>query len=159
MENKIVTGPFVDNIIAKWLYFPVKRYSTNAKDALMLLNTFVQQTPCDLNISFKKQPNTQLFTIDLNGTHAESGYFSMVICLAVINQMVVPLKGWNLKDLKEKYKKANSVIYSDEYDYNEQDEAILEEMYYLEEIEETFSDYFYKFTDEELKALIDYANK
>lgn len=158
MENKIVAGPFLDEIIRLWLYLPKKRYSTNFQDSLLLLNYFVQQNPCDLNINLKKTPNTQIFKIDLNGIHSESGYFPTAVCLAIINKMVEPLKGWTLKELNEIYCKA---IHAEDfyYDYGYENEELNDEIDYLNKISETYCDYFSRFNEEELEALIDYANK
>ncbi len=155
MENKIVAGPFLDHIIAKFFYLPELRYSTNAKDALLLLNQSMQCSNCDLNISLRKTPNTQVFKIDLNGHHAEDGYFPTAVCLAHLGGIFSQLKGHNYNDLKEKYDRSLKIDYG-EYDWNEED---ANEVYLLEQFSSDFHDYFTRLTEEEFKALIDYANK
>lgn len=159
--NKIVPGSFVDKLIARYLMIPVKKYSTNVNSALILISRFVGETPSGFSINFMKQLNSQhcrvtLFRHDKNYM-AESGYLPMTICLLFINSWCDGLKHYSFEFLKLRWEQAKTFMQFYEYnnDYVElnQDQEELYQFYH------DFHELFEKLSDEQIKALIEYANQ
>jgi hypothetical protein len=159
--NKIVPGPFVDKIITNYLGVKRKKYSTNANSALTLLAMFTDETPCGFNIIFSKQLNYQSCMVSLNRRstdyYAEDGYLPMAICLLTINSLAKPLKYYSHEFLKLKYKTYLKAIKKENYegfyeDFTEEEKDALN-------IHPDIPHMFKKLTEEQIKALVEYANR
>lgn len=148
--NKIVPGPFLDGIISKFLLGPSHfKYSTNIHHAILLLDRNMNQSVIHWSIACEKQLNFQLFTCTISGFKASSGYLSMAICLAILGPILSSFKGKNFKELKEKCNK----YYLDMQQYEDSNYD------YELETDEYYESYFDILNDEEIEALVDYANQ
>lgn len=159
MQNKIVPGPFVNEMISKYLGIPKDHYSTKVDAALNLLAMFTNETPCSFTINFQKQLNFQSCQVTLNRSNndykAESGYLPMTICLLFINSWSKPLKFYSFECLKKKYERYKAI------------QNMIDEEGYIDELleEESELDFhpdipelFEKFSDEQIEALVEYEN-
>lgn len=161
MENKIVPGSFVDKLLSDYLNIPQKKYSTDIKEGLLLLDKFVEiNRYFAFNIDFKKQLNSQNCKITLNMNdidyEAEGGYISITICLLFINSWSKHLKFYSFECLKKKYERYKAI------------QNMIEEEGFTDELldEETELDLhpdiptlFQKLDDHQIEALVEYANR
>lgn len=156
---RIEPGRFVDRLVAKYLNIPVKKYSTSAKESLILLSKLIDRTPSGFSINFMKQINSQhckitLFS-DQRSYSADSGYLPMGICLLFINSWVEPLRNYNLTFLKMQYEKHLYIQERiDKYGFESLTEE--EEEFHLHP---DITILFQKLSDAEIEALIKYANQ
>lgn len=158
-DPRIEPGPFVDKLVAKYLNIPVRKYSTNAKEALVLLSKLIDRTPSGFSINFLKQINSQSCKITLFSNQrsytSDSGYLPMGICLLLINSWCEPLRNYNLTFLRMQYEKHLFIQDKiDEYGYDSLT-AEEEDFHLHPDIPELFQ----KLSDRELEALIKYANR
>lgn len=157
--NKIVQGPFLDCLISDYLKIPYKNYSTNASEALILLSKLVDDTPSGFSINFIKQLNSQnckvsLFRRNIN-YEAESGYLPMSICLLFINSWSKHLRFYSFEFLKLQWEKYQIIQLKE----NEGLELTDEEIDLSGEFHSDFPELFNNLSDNQIEALVEYANQ
>ena len=164
MENKIVAGPFLNNLISDYLKIPRAMYSTDIRDAMTLLNRLVgHQDSCSMEISFKKSPNTQNVKITMNSNdrnyEVEGGHIPTTICLLFVNSWSKHLRYYsNVEHLKLERAKVQEIeekLHEYDYDYELTDEEVeITQRYHPD-----FHDLFANLNDEQIEALIKYAKQ
>lgn len=159
--NKIEPGPFLNTLISTYLRIKAKDYSTNTAHAFSLMSEFMDQIPSSFNIDFKKHSNFQSCKISLDrmGTNysSESGYFPMAVCLLFINSWCKPLKFYSYEFLKIHYEKHLEIEKRiEEFGFNDD---MVDEYYDQEPLHPDIPALFKNLSKEQIKALVEYANR